>query len=137
MHCRVGVFEVLEGRGSHSRTTVSNEGGFLEEDIGRKTLKESREAPWVVARWSSWSSDISGCLGARTRPVAPPCLLPPRSWPTGPPAGCALLASFPPEDILLEGRPCLLISTGSLSLKPSAGAKPGSLRGAGGPGSVC
>lgn len=69
--------------------------------------------------------------------MAPPCLLLPVPWPMSPPAGWASLASSAPEDVSLEGRPCLLISTGSLSLKPSAGAKPGSLCGAGGPASVC
>lgn len=33
---------------------VSDEGDVLGEDSGRQTLKESREAPWKVARWSFW-----------------------------------------------------------------------------------
>lgn len=38
---------------SHFRLTVSNEGGFVEEDIGRHSLKESRGRMGVVARWPS------------------------------------------------------------------------------------
>lgn len=52
------------------------------------------------------------------RPLASYCPIP---WPTRPPASWASLASSPPEDVSLQGRPSLLISTGSLSLKPSAG----------------
>lgn len=33
---------------------MSKEGGLLEEDIGRQSLKEAREGLQVVAGWPSW-----------------------------------------------------------------------------------
>lgn len=65
--------------------------------------------------WMSGSKDQAG--GAPLPPPTLPCRTP------RPPAGWASLASAPPEDVSLEGRLHLLISMGSLSLKPSAGPR--------------